>query len=298
MWVRSSDLFEALHRFRRADGDEPPGHLTERGLRETLYDLAPAVALLTGRLFDPSSVEVRLLTREGLEARLRADAQRRTGLPLGTLKIIENGTSEAYRARGKELARLLNGRLIACYSEVDACYYVLAENLRGANQAAVREALLHESVHAVQHQTFPEIFAELANLQRLCFVELARHGEHSPHLAELEDALNAVLTLIESHAAYVQELAHEAMFPEAKLPEIALDDALLGNEDLLKKYAQYERGQTVMEDWGSDPEKLAKVFRRLDIVKLLFMENPPGIEPSMSMTERMQLAGAMLARDG
>lgn len=172
-------------------------------LRQVVAEVGPLVEAETGWPIEPDGLKVRAVPKErGYEeivlGRLRGAgvALDETGRP-GLLErlieqVIEANVLAAYEPAGRELL-------------------VVRENVDDSNRDGLRLVVAHELVHRAQHVRFPELFQRLDATIRSLFSD-------DTGLREVLARLNAVqplMSLIESHAWFVQENLRRTRFPGA-----------------------------------------------------------------------------------
>lgn len=118
---------------------------------------------------------------------------------------------------------LVENSYMAAYLPGSGCIYLIRENVDDSNLEGLKLVLAHELVHRAQHLRFPDLMHAL-DLHLLAMVKpLLEPGNTDPAVPNFEDIhrrlaeVEPVMTLIESHAFYIQERIRTRYYPDARI---------------------------------------------------------------------------------
>ena len=131
--------------------------------------------------------------------------------------------------------------VLAAYEPSLCRLYVLRENVDDSNPDGLRLIVAHELVHRAQHLKYPELFSRMDFV--ICDVcnHLSDGGSLKKAMARIRD-IEPIMTLLESHAAYVQERLRSTRFYEAKIETHFNLPTLLMRVFGRRKLKQYHTG--------------------------------------------------------
>lgn len=177
--------------------------------RSLVADVSPLVEDLTGWALDIDGLRVRVLPRDqGYEEvvlrRLEAvgvevDAGARRGIIERIVEhVLERNMAGAYEPSRGELM-------------------LVRENVDDSNLDGLRLIVAHELVHRGQHLSHPELFARLDSVTRETFELLEGDSGGFQKAFEKAKEVQSIMTLLESHAFYVQETVRKTHFPQGSI---------------------------------------------------------------------------------
>lgn len=184
-------------------------NITEALVRRVMTQVEPDVERLTGWSLDVDSLGVRVLPKNrGYEDILLA-------------RLLGAGVQvDGYEDRNiveKLVEYIVEGNVIAAYEPSSSTVMVVGENVDDSNMDGLRLVLAHELVHRGQHLHHPELFERIDSIVRNVFRLLAsEHVTMKSLLSEMRK-IQSLMTLMESHAYYVQETLHGNVYPGARI---------------------------------------------------------------------------------
>jgi hypothetical protein len=137
---------------------------------------------------------------------------------------------------------LIENNFLAAYEPITNELMVVRENVDDSNPDGLKLILGHELTHRGQHMTHPEMFTRVNQI----LVEMMKGLETG--LIDLKkmrgyyEEVKPLMTLIESHASYVQTLLRQRFFPLAKIEHHFSLPVLLFRVLGYGKVAQYTEG--------------------------------------------------------
>lgn len=131
--------------------------------------------------------------------------------------------------------------VLAAYEPSLCRLYVVRENVDDSNPDGLRLIIAHELVHRAQHLRYPELFSRVDYIIRDIFYLLSDGGSLKDAMARIRD-IEPIMTLLESHAFYVQEKLRYTKFPGAKIEKHFNLPTLLMRVFGRRKIKQYHKG--------------------------------------------------------
>jgi hypothetical protein len=133
---------------------------------------------------------------------------------------------------------------------------IIKENVDESNLDGLKLIVVHELVHRGQHVQFPHLFDRVDSAIQEIYEELERGESNLREVLQKMEEINPIMTLLESHAHYIQNLMSQSHFPKAEIEShfnmAALLMRLLGQ----KKISQYTEGipeiSAAMDSGGID----------------------------------------------
>ena len=167
-------------------------------------EVAPLVGGLTGWDLRLAGLRQRVLPKnqgyeEIVEGKLRA-----LGLPVNPRRDLITRAVEY----------LVENNVLAAYEPLNNELLVIRENVDDSNLDGLRLLLGHELTHRAQHMRHPEIF-EYVNRTLVSLLDQAEYGSDPMELRTQFENVQPVMTLIESHASYIQASLHQRYYPDA-----------------------------------------------------------------------------------
>lgn len=211
----------------------PRLQLTDRLVRDEILRVAPLVTRLTGWN----------LGLDGLGSRVLPKDRGYEEIVLGRLEQsgIRDGEELISGLLRRMVEYLVEQNVLAAYMPVAEEILVIRENVDDSNLDGLRLVLVHELVHRGQHMAHRDLFARTDALLRQAFA-LLRSGEPAlPQIRQIMQEAQPIMTLLESHAAYIQRHM-QARFPEAHIESHFSLATLLMRLAGARKVAQYTDG--------------------------------------------------------
>jgi hypothetical protein len=183
--------------------------ISDEFIGAVIQRVCPLVEQETGWALQPTTLRWRVLPKErGYEEIL----QRR--LRSAGVAMDEN----APRSLLERLVELtLEANILAAYDPGSQTIFIIRENVDESNPQGISVILAHELVHRGQHLHHPELFSQADVVIRSVYDELESGEFESKRAIEKIESMQATMTLIESHAAYVQQQIAHKYYPEAQI---------------------------------------------------------------------------------
>ena len=184
-------------------------HLTDSLIRAQVLQVAPAVTRLTGWNLGLDTLGCRVLPKDrGYEELL-----------LGRLGQI--GLHDWQDLMPDFLERMLEYLIeqntLAAYLPGAGEILVMQENVDDSNLDGLRLVLADELVHRGQHLAHSRLISRLEELLRQAFAQIQSGDPNLQQLRQIMGQIQPIMTLLESHAAYVQGRLKASRFPEARI---------------------------------------------------------------------------------
>lgn len=206
--------------------------LDDTSVSALVSEVAPLVSAITGWRLDLPSLVCRVLPRQrGYEEIVEARLER-LGLPAAPQRDLVTSAVEV----------LVESNVLAAYEPLTGTLLVVRENVDDSNLDGLRLILGHELTHRGQHIQHPALF-ERVNRVLVDMIQAMAGGEVDPGRVRLFfDEVQPIMTLIESHASYVQQELHRRHFPAAQIERQNSLPAVLFRVLGFGKTAQYTQG--------------------------------------------------------
>ena len=137
---------------------------------------------------------------------------------------------------------LVENNVLAAYEPLTNELMVVRENVDDSNSDGLKVVLGHELTHRGQHMTHPEIF-ERVNRILVDMIKGVETGQVDlQKLRGYFEEVQPLMTLIESHASYVQGVLCQRYFPQAQIEHHLSLPVLLFRVLGYGKGAQYTEG--------------------------------------------------------
>jgi hypothetical protein len=137
---------------------------------------------------------------------------------------------------------LVEQNTLAAYMPGAGEILVIRENVDDSNMDGLKLVLAHELVHRGQHMAHGNLFAQVDHLLKQAFTEMKSDTTDFTRMRLYFKQIQPVMTLLESHAAYVQGLLKQAHFPDARVETHFNIATLLMRLVGAPKMAQYTEG--------------------------------------------------------
>lgn len=210
--------------------------VTDELVAELVREVAPLVMRITHWELKMDTLKVRVIPKErGYE-----DIALRHLQSLGV-------TVNEHDPRGilhRLMEYFIEANVLAAYLPANEEITVVRENVDDSNLDGLKVVLGHELTHRGQHINHPEFYLDIERKSRALITELnqASGAFDFDGFKESINEIQALMTLMESHAAVVQQKLVEEYYPEAKIEShwnlATLFFSLVG----AKKVSQYQDG--------------------------------------------------------
>jgi len=198
-----------------------------------IAQIAPIVERETGWSLDVPELNWRVLPKSRGYEEIVQRRLRNTGVA-----VEENARSLPERM----LEVALEANILAAYEPGSNMLFVVRENVDDSNLQGLMVILTHELVHRGQHVHHPELFERVDATVRMMVEQLATAGPDPQQTRAWLDSIQSTMTLIESHATYVQQRIQARYFPEAKIERHFNFLTIMGMAFAGQKAAQYTSG--------------------------------------------------------
>jgi len=195
-------------------------------------EVAPLVSQVTGWDLDITSLHCRVLPRGlGYEATVEEKLQL-LGLP-----VLPKGD---FITRMVEI--MIESNFLAAYEPLANELMVIRENVDDSNLDGLRLILAHELTHRGQHLHHPQLFQRVNRLLVSMLREINSGDMNIQRMRAWYGQVKPLMTLIESHASYVQELIKRHHYPHALIEKQSSLPALIFRIIGFGKTTQYTAG--------------------------------------------------------
>ena len=137
---------------------------------------------------------------------------------------------------------LIEENTLAAYLSGTGEILVIRENVDDSNLDGLRLILAHELVHRGQHMVHGSILTQVDNLLRQAFAEMKSNTANMTKMQLIFNQMQPIMTLLESHATYIQGFLKQSYFPTARIETHFNIAALLMRLVGMPKIAQYTNG--------------------------------------------------------
>ncbi len=181
--------------------------VSESLVRRLVGGVAPLVSHLTGWNLRTGDLGARVLGKDGCNEEIVRRRLKSAGIALAPRQA--DGFYE------RLIARLLEENILAAYDHGGQEIIVVRENVEEGDLDGLRLVLAHELVHRGQHVQHRNVFDLADSLLR----EAVSAGGQDRDAADLAprrlSRLDAIMTLLESHARYVEQEVNRLYLPRA-----------------------------------------------------------------------------------
>lgn len=206
--------------------------ITEELITSLIGETAPLVSQATGWGLDIPSMKSRVLPKDqGYEA-IVEDKLRLLGLQVSPGRDLITRTAEY----------LVESNVLAAYEPLANELMVIRENVDDSNPDGLRLVLAHELTHRGQHVNHPELFERVNRI----LVTMLRGAESAAmdlqQTLKYFEEVKPLMTLIESHASYIQGIIHQKHYPNAQIEQHFTLPVLIFRVLGFGKTSQYTEG--------------------------------------------------------
>lgn len=182
-------------------------NVTEMLILSLVDEVAPLVENATGWGLNIDSLRCRVLPKDrGFEEVVLG---RMRGVGIDVDDDVPRGLI------GRLVEYVIEGNVLGAYQPSTGELVIVRENVDDSNMDGLRVVVAHELVHRAQHVNRPELFERMDRVIRQVVDGCLRGRIGFAELRTRMDQVTPVMTLIESHAYYVQEVIREKHFPAA-----------------------------------------------------------------------------------
>jgi len=181
--------------------------VTDALIQIVVQEMTPLVERLTGWNLRPASLRQRVLPKERGYEEIVLSRMQAAGV---------NVDEDSPRNVVERLAEyMLEETVLAAYEPGSSEILVIRENVDDSNLDGLRLVVAHELVHRGQHVNHPEIFQQVdLSVRNVCQMELDTDWARSQALEQM-GRIQPMMTVLESHAMYVQETIKRLYLPKA-----------------------------------------------------------------------------------
>ncbi len=190
-----------------------PLDVGESQVRRLIADVAPLVSHLTGWNLRTGDLGARVLAKAGSNEEI---VRRRL-----KSAVIAPPPRQAGGFYERLMERLVEESILAAYDHGGQEIVVVRENVEDADLDGLRLVLAHELVHRGQHVRHKELFDRADALLREVYLAAGPDGAAATATADGAGSpvarLEAIMTLLESHARFVEDEVKRLYLPRATL---------------------------------------------------------------------------------
>ncbi|MFQ5810309.1 MAG: hypothetical protein ACE5JM_11875 [Armatimonadota bacterium] len=212
----------------------PQLHITDMMLRDLIRAMAPLVATITGWELDIASLGSRVLPKDRGYEEIVLGWLRGAGIP------VDDDEPRTLIARLVEY--VVEANVLGAYQPSPPELLIVRENVDDSNMDGLRLVVAHELVHRGQHVNHGHLFDRVDEVAREVFRRVAHEGAGISDARHMLEQVQETMTLLESHAAYVQAALHRSLFPDAQIESHFSLPALLLRLFAGRKTSQYTEG--------------------------------------------------------
>lgn len=208
--------------------------ITDQQLKTVIAEVAPKVARLTGWDLGLDTLGCRALPRDrGYEEIL-----------LGRLEQvgIQDWQDLMPDFFERMIEYLIEQNVLAAYMPGAGEILVVRENVDDSNLDGLRLVLGHELVHRGQHLAHGKLYLRVDELLREALEQIRSATTDYQQIQQLMEQIQPIMTLLESHAHYVQYQLRQIYYPEASIETQFNLAALLLRLVGARKMEQYTAG--------------------------------------------------------
>jgi len=241
--------------------------ITDAVIHDIIDEVGPLVAGITGWELELDTLGCRVIGRgqafeEILLSRLRA------------MGVAPESLGSSGLAR-RLLEFLIEGNVQAAYDPGGGALLVIRENVDDGNPDGLRVIVAHELVHRGQHLHHGELFVKVDAIMGAFLNSMLERRLGIRDTIRVVNEIQPPMTLLESHAFYVQESLRASHFPGARIESHFSLPALLFRLFGARKIAQYTDGFATVAEAAAHGK-----------VENLYAEFSPAIPPARELAER------------
>ncbi|MHB9110271.1 MAG: hypothetical protein ACYDCO_24725 [Armatimonadota bacterium] len=203
-------------------------------LHDVIAEVGPLVEGITGWELGLEGLGCRIIPRQrAFEEVLLGRMQ---GMGIAPEALGQSGLA------ARLLEFLIEGNVQAAYDPGRGVLLFIRENVDDSNPDGLRVIVAHELVHRGQHLHHAELFSQVDGMMADYLNRMLERGIGIRDTMRVVNEIQPPMTLLESHAFYVQESLRASHFPEARIESHFSLPTLLFRLFGARKLAQYTDG--------------------------------------------------------
>jgi len=203
-------------------------------LTSLIGEVAPLVSFVTGWDLHLATLQSRALPKDqGYEEIVLGRLQ---GLDIQDWKELMPDFFE------RIIEYMVEQNTLAAYMPGIGEILVIRENVDDSNLDGLKLVLAHELVHRGQHMVHANLLTRVDNLLRQAFLDIKTNTTDLMSMRLYFEQIQPIMTLLESHATYIQGYLKQVYFPEAHIESHFNLGTLLMRLVGAPKVAQYTDG--------------------------------------------------------
>jgi len=203
-------------------------------IQTILLQVGPLVSQATGWNLDLPSLRSRILPKDHGYEEILLGRLHQIGIH-GWEEVIPDFLE-------RMIEYLIEENTLAAYQSGVGEILVIRENVDDSNLNGLKLVLAHELVHRSQHMVHGNLFTRVDDLMRQAFLEMKFDTNNIIKMRFIFEQIQPIMTLLESHAAYIQGLLNQTHFPDARVETHFNIATLLMRLVEMPKIAQYTDG--------------------------------------------------------
>ena len=208
--------------------------ITDEFLKNIIFEVAPLVSQATSWDLKLPSLQVRALPKDQVYEEILLGRLRHTGIS-GWEELMPDFLE-------RMLEYMIEGNALAAYMPGDGEILVIRENVDDSNLDGLKLILAHELTHRAQHMAHGDLFDRLDRLMWQAFTLIQSPENNLQPIQQIFAQIQPVMTVLESHAAYVQGVIKQKYLPHAQVEKHFNLATLLLRLIGAPKVAQYTDG--------------------------------------------------------
>jgi hypothetical protein len=172
-----------------------------------ITEVAPLVSRATGWELNLPTLLSRVLPREqGYESIVEAK-----------LRLLGYQVSPQRDFVTRTVEMLIEKNVLAAYEPLANELMLIRENVDDSNLDGLRLVLAHELTHRGQHVNHPQLFQRVNDLLLSVLKEAGSGEVDFQKMRGFFEQVKPLMTLIESHASYIQGILNQKYYPQAQI---------------------------------------------------------------------------------
>jgi hypothetical protein len=208
--------------------------ITDALIQNTIIEMAPFVSRATGWDLQLTTLGSRLLPKYLGYEEILLGRLFHTGIH-GWEEMIPDFLE-------RMIEYLIEENVLAAYLPEKGEIVVIRENVDDSNLDGLRLILAHELVHRGQHMAHGYLFTQVDSLLQRVFIGLKSDTMDVIEMRAIFEKIQPIMTLLESHATYIQGLLKQTNFPDARVETHFNIASILVRLVGIPKLAQYSDG--------------------------------------------------------
>jgi len=208
--------------------------ITDTLLHDIIAEVGPLVEGITGWELGLEALGCRIIPKQ--QAFEEVLLGRLQGMGLAPEALGQSGLAT------RLLEFLIEGNVQAAYDPGRGELLVIRENVDDSNPDGLRVIVAHELVHRGQHLHHVELFTRVDEMMGNFLTRVLERGIGIRDTMRVVNEIQPLMTLLESHAFYVQESLRASRFPAARIESHFSLPTLLFRLFGARKLAQYTDG--------------------------------------------------------